>query len=197
MSLALDPVSQDLLFREAHTARSFTDEPVSDETIAAVYDLVKLAPTAYNTSPLRITVLRTEAARERLLPLVSRSNRPRIAAAPLTAILSADLHFHEKLPQLMPALPTLKDDLYGDAEVREGQALLNTGLQMGYFLVGVRAAGLAVGPMSGFDAEAVDKEFFGDGRQRSLVLANIGHPAPDAYSPRAPRLAADEAITTL
>lgn len=197
MTFALDSTALDLLFREAKTARVFTDEPVSDETVAAVYDLVKWAPTAYNTSPLRLTVLRGRAARQRLLPLVSESNRKAIEAAPLTVILSADLDFHEKLPTLMPALPTLKDTLYADEELRERQALLNAALQIGYFVVGVRGAGLAAGPMSGFDATAVDKEFFGDGRQRSMVLVNIGHPAENAYRPRAPRLAADEAVTVL
>ncbi|MDT0265412.1 malonic semialdehyde reductase [Streptomyces sp. DSM 44915] len=197
MSFALDAPALDLLFREAHTARTFTDEPVSDETVAAVYDLVKLAPTAFNISPLRITSLRSEDARARLLPLVSDANRARVAAAPVTVILSVDLHFHEKLPTLTPALPTLKDTFFADAAVREEQGLMNTALQIGYFLLGVRSAGLAAGPMTGFDAAAVDKEFFGDGRQRSMVVVNIGHPAEDAYRPRAPRLAADEAVTVL
>ncbi|RMI43107.1 malonic semialdehyde reductase [Streptomyces triticirhizae] len=197
MSFALDSAALDLLFREARTARVFTDEPVSDETVAAVYDLVKMAPTAFNISPLRITVVRGREAKERLLPLVSEKNRVSIAGAPLTVILSYDLDFHEKLPTLMPAVPTLKDTLYADEEVRERQGLLNAALQIGYFVVGVRAAGLAAGPMSGFDAAAVDKEFFGDGRQRSMVLVNIGHPGENAYRPRAPRLAADEAVTVL
>ena len=32
MSLVLDPAAQDLLFREARTANTFTDEPVTDDT---------------------------------------------------------------------------------------------------------------------------------------------------------------------
>ncbi|KAB8165172.1 malonic semialdehyde reductase [Streptomyces sp. 3MP-14] len=197
MSFALDSAALDLLFREARTARVFTDEPVSDETVTAVYDLVKMAPTAFNISPLRITELRSREARERLLPLVSKSNRVTISGAPLTVILSYDLDFHEKLPTLMPAVPTLKDTVFADEEVRERQGLVNAALQIGYFVLGVRGAGLAAGPMSGFDATAVDKEFFGDGRQRSMVLVNIGHPGENAYRPRAPRLPAEDAVTVL
>ena len=37
--LELDKNSQDLLFRSARTANTFSDEPVSDEQIAAIYDL--------------------------------------------------------------------------------------------------------------------------------------------------------------
>ena len=36
-------------------------------------------------------------------------------------------------------------------------------LQTAYFILGVRAAGLAAGPMGGFDRAGVDGEFFADG----------------------------------
>ncbi|MEU2973895.1 hypothetical protein ABZ634_19005, partial [Nocardiopsis alba] len=39
-TLALDKNAQDLLFRSARTANSFTDEPVTDEQLRAIYDLV-------------------------------------------------------------------------------------------------------------------------------------------------------------
>ena len=60
--LALSAEAQDLLFREARTANSFTDEPVSDEQMQAVYDLMKYAPTSMNTSPLRIALIRSPEA---------------------------------------------------------------------------------------------------------------------------------------
>jgi hypothetical protein len=44
MPLALDPAAQNLLFREARTANTFTDEPVTDDQIEAMYDLVKYVP---------------------------------------------------------------------------------------------------------------------------------------------------------
>ncbi|GAA2050353.1 malonic semialdehyde reductase [Streptomyces cheonanensis] len=197
MTLALDPAAQDLLFREAHTAHTFTDEPVSEAQMRAVYDLIKLAPTAFNQSPLRVTLLRSREARERLLPLMSRGNRDKTGSAPLTALLSADVDFHEKLPKLLPALPDLKDGMYAEETVRERSGSFNATLQAGYFLLGVRAAGLAAGPMSGFDAEGVNKEFFGDGRQKVLLVVNIGRPGPDAFRPRNPRLEYAEAVTVL
>ncbi|WP_052851526.1 malonic semialdehyde reductase [Streptomyces avicenniae] len=197
MPLTLDSVAQDLLFHQAHTARAFTDEPVSDEEVRAVYDLIKFAPTAFNISPLRVTVVRSQEAKARLLPHLTEGNRAQTAAAPATAILSADLRFHEKLPTLFPVYPTLADDFYGDPEVREADGRLNATLQIGYFVLGVRAAGLAAGPMSGFDAVGLDKEFFPDGQQKSLVLVNIGRPAETSYRPRQPRLDAAEAVSFL
>ncbi len=197
MTVALDQAAQDLLFREAHTAHTFTDEPVTDEQMREVYEMVKFAPTAFNQSPLRVTLVRSAEARARLVQHMSEGNRPKTGTAPLTAILSVDLEFHERLPELLPHAPQLKDTFFGEAETREAHGTFNATLQAGYFLLAVRAAGLAAGPMSGFDRDAVDKEFFGDGRQKSLLVVNIGRPGEDAYRPRNPRLPYQDVCTTL
>ncbi|MCX2969108.1 MULTISPECIES: malonic semialdehyde reductase [Streptomyces] len=197
MSLSLEATAQDLLFREAHTANTFTDEPVGDEQIEAVYDLIKLAPTAFNQSPLRITLVRSTAARERLVRHMAEGNQAKTRTAPLTAILSVDLDFHERLPELFPVAPGLKDTVFAELPAREQAGTFNASLQAGYFILGVRAAGLAAGPMTGFDAEGVNKEFFGDGKQKALVVINIGRPGPDAFRPRSPRLAARDAVTVV
>ncbi|MDK1476576.1 malonic semialdehyde reductase [Streptomyces sp. 549] len=197
MTFALDSAAQDLLFREAHTANTFSDEPVTEEQIRAVYDLIKLAPTAFNQSPLRVTLVRSEEARERLVRHMAEGNQAKTRTAPITAILSADLHFHERLPELFPVMPGLKDAVFSEEPAREQSASFNAALQAGYFILGIRAAGLAAGPMTGFDFDGVNKEFFGDGRQKTLVVINIGHPGPDAYYPRSPRLPHTEAVTTV
>ncbi|TSB18107.1 malonic semialdehyde reductase [Streptomyces sp. NBC_01525] len=197
MSLALDAAAQDLLFREAQTANTFTDEPVTDEQVQAIYDLVKFAPTAFNQSPLRLTLVRSEDARKRLIAHAMGANGPKTLAAPLTAILSVDLDFHEKLPQLFPHAPGVKDAFFSEAAVREVAGTQNATLQAGYFILGIRAAGLAAGPMTGFDFAAVDKEFFGDGTQKSFLVINFGKPGPDAFFPRSPRLDYAEAVTTV
>ncbi|MFE9535939.1 malonic semialdehyde reductase [Streptomyces sp. NPDC006691] len=196
MSLALDPAAQDLLFREARTANTFTDEPVTDEQVQAIYDLVKYGPTAFNQSPLRVTLVRSAEARERLVQHMAEGNRPKTATAPLVAILSADNEFHEELPALFPHFPAAKDAFFSERPARESAALLNSALQAAYFIVGVRAAGLAAGPMTGFDAAGVQKEFL-DGDHTPLMVVNIGKPGEDAWFPRSPRLAYDDVVTTV
>ncbi|POX49110.1 malonic semialdehyde reductase [Streptomyces sp. Ru71] len=196
MSLVLDPAAQDLLFREARTANTFTDEPVTDEQMQAIYDLVKYGPTAFNQTPLRVTLVRSPEARERLVQHMAEGNQAKTASAPLVAILSADNEFHEELPALFPAFPQAKDVFFAERPVREGSALLNAALQAAYFIVGVRAAGLAAGPMTGFDAEGVRKEFLDDDHT-PLMVVNIGKPGENASYPRAPRLAYDEVVTTV
>ncbi|MEV3989356.1 malonic semialdehyde reductase [Streptomyces sp. NPDC049837] len=196
MSLALDPAAQDLLFREARTANTFSDEPVTEEQVQAIYDLVKYGPTAFNQSPLRIVLVRSEEARERLIPHMAEGNRAKTASAPLVAILAADNEFHEELPALFPHFPQAKDVFFAERPVRERAAGLNAALQAAYFIVGVRAAGLAAGPMTGFDFAGVQKEFLNDDHT-PLMIVNIGKPGDDAWFPRSPRLPYDEVVTTV
>ncbi|MCZ0209262.1 malonic semialdehyde reductase [Streptomyces achromogenes] len=196
MSLVLDPAAQDLLFREARTANTFTDEPVTEEQVQAIYDLVKYGPTAFNQSPLRITLVRSAEARERLVGLMAEGNQAKTAAAPLVAILSADNEFHEELPALFPHFPQAKDVFFGERPVRESAAAMNATLQAAYFIIGVRAAGLAAGPMTGLDFEGVRKEFLDDDHT-PLMVVNIGKPGPDAWFPRSPRLAYEDVVTTV
>ena len=196
MSLVLDPAAQDLLFREARTANTFTDEPVTEEQVQAIYDLVKYGPTAFNQSPLRITLVRSAEARERLVQHMAEGNQPKTATAPLVAILSADNEFHEELPELFPHFPQAKDVFFAERPAREGAAALNAALQAAYFIIGVRAAGLSAGPMTGFDFAGVQKEFL-DGDHTPLMVVNIGKPADDAWFPRSPRLEIDQVVTTV
>jgi nitroreductase len=195
--LVLDAGAQDVLFREARTANSFTTEPVTDDQVRAIYDLVKYAPTSMNQQPLRVVLVRSDEARERLLRHVAQGNQAKTAKAPLVAILAADVDFHEELPRTFPHAPGAKDVFAADEAAREASAKLNATLQVGYFILGVRAAGLAAGPMTGFDAAGVDAEFFPDGRHRSLVLVNIGKPGENAWYDRLPRLDYDEVVTTV
>ncbi|MBK3586751.1 malonic semialdehyde reductase [Streptomyces microflavus] len=196
MSLVLDPAAQDLLFREARTANTFTDEPVTDEQVQAIYDLVKFGPTAFNQSPLRVVLVRSAEGRERLVQHMSEGNRPKTATAPLVAILAADNEFHEEIPALLPHFPQAKDMFFAERPVRESSAGLNAALQAAYFIIGVRAAGLAAGPMTGYDAAGVQKEFL-DGDHTPLMIVNIGKPGEDAWFPRSPRLSYDEVIKTV
>ncbi|RFU84733.1 malonic semialdehyde reductase [Streptomyces triticagri] len=196
MSLVLDAAAQDLLFREARTANTFSDEPVTDEQVQAIYDLVKYGPTAFNQSPLRVTLVRSPEARERLVQHMAEGNRPKTATAPLVAILSTDNEFHEELPQLLPHAPGIKDAYFAQRPVREQAAALNGSLQAAYFIIGVRAAGLAAGPMTGVDFAGLQKEFLDDDHT-PLMVVNIGRPGEDAWFPRSPRLSYDEVVTTV
>lgn len=182
----LSDAALDQLFREARTANTFTDEPVTEEQLHAIYELTKWGPTAANSLPLRIVFVTSDEGKARLLPLMSDGNRDKTAQAPAVAILAADGDFNETLPETFPHAPGAKD-WFGEGEQRRRPAELNASLQIGYFILAARSLGLAVGPMNGFDAEGVDAEFFAGTNIKSLVVANLGTPGPDAWQERLPR----------
>jgi len=188
---ALAPEARALLFTEARTANTFTDEPVSDEQLRAIHELTKWGPTSANSQPMRVLYVRTPEARERLVAHMGDMNKEKTRTAPVVAIVAADLDFHENLPRTFPHAPGMKD-YFADPVAREKVARFNAALQAGYYLLAIRAAGLAAGPMSGFDAAGVDQEFFPDGLWKSLVVVNIGKPGENAWFGRNPRLEYDE-----
>jgi 3-hydroxypropanoate dehydrogenase len=185
---SLDPAARGLLFTDARTANTFTDEPVTDDQLRAIWELAKWPPTAANTQPLRVVFVRGEEGKARLLPHMSEGNVAKTASAPAVAVLAADLEFHEHIPSLLPFRPELRDVFANNDTMREDSARFNATLQSGYFLLAVRAEGLAAGPMAGFDKAGVDAEFFPDGRYKSLLVVNIGHPGENPWFERLPRL---------
>ncbi|MFJ6197944.1 malonic semialdehyde reductase [Micromonospora sp. NPDC092111] len=192
--ITLNAQAQAQLFTEARTANTFTDAPVGDDQLRAIFDLVKYPPTAMNIQPLRVLFVRPGDGRDRLLRHVSEGNQAKTATAPVVAVLAADTDFHEHLDTVFPIRPGMRDHFAADPTGRENMARFNAGLQIGYFMLGVRAAGLAAGPMAGFDPAGVDAEFLTGTGWKSLLLVNIGHPGPDAWFPRLPRLDYDTAV---
>lgn len=188
---ALDP-----LFAQAQTAYSFGPQPVSDAELADIYDSIKWAPTAMNSQPLRVAFVRSPDAKNTLEQHVAAGNVEKVRSAPVTAILAFDGDWHEHLPALQPFATNPQLD-WQDQEKRHTMARFNASLQAGYFILGVRAHGLVAGPMGGFDATGVDRDFFPDRRWHSLLLVNIGHPGPDSFKPRMPRLGFGQATVLL
>jgi 3-hydroxypropanoate dehydrogenase len=112
-------------------------------------------------------------------------------AAPVVAIAAHDIEFYERLPFLFPHADA-RSWFAGNAAFAERTAFQSGTLQVGYLLLALRAVGLDVGPMAGFDNAKVDAEFFPDGKFKSNVLINIGYGDDAKLFPRSPRLAFDE-----
>ncbi|MCK6425761.1 MAG: malonic semialdehyde reductase [Burkholderiaceae bacterium] len=193
MTAELDAAALAQLFTEARTHNAWRDEPVTPAQLRRLHDLAKWGPTAMNTCPLRVRFVQSPAARARLLPLMAEGNRAKTAAAPAVAVLGRDVDFHTRLPQLAPHMAGAAERLAGQPAAREAMSTLNAGLQIGYFLLAARALGLDCGPMAGFDAAAVDAEFWAGTAVKTLVICNLGHGDPAGLRPRAPRLDFDDA----
>jgi 3-hydroxypropanoate dehydrogenase len=205
MSIPLGNEALDTLFRQARTHNVWLDEPVADDILRELYDLMKFGPTSANSCPARIIFLRTHEAKQRLLPALSPTNVGKTLQAPVTAIIGYDLRFFEETPKLFPNNPAMADVFSGAPQLAEITAFRNGTLQGGYFILAARSLGLDCGAMSGFDNAKVDAEFFTPSagnppafhQVKSNFLCNIGYGDAAKLFPRNPRLAFDEACRLL
>ena len=192
----LDGAALDALFRTARTHYRWTDQPVTDEELRTVYDLVRMGPTSAHCSPARRLFLRSTLAKERLRPALSAGNVDKALTAPVICIVAFDPHFYEHLPRLYPGAEARS--WFADNErLATETAFRNGTLQGAYLILAARAAGLDTGPMSGFDNDTVDREFMPSHGWKSNFLVALGHGDPAEPHPRAPRLEFGEACVLL
>jgi len=186
-----DPVLDQLL-RAARTHNGWQDEPVSEDEIRELYELVRWGPTSANCCPARFVWVRSAEGKAKLAPLAHEGNRAKILAAPLTVIIGYDLDFPAALPRLFPERAERLQRFFRNPEILEATAFRNSSLQGAYLILGARMLGFDCGPMSGFDHGAVDREFFAGTRIKSNFLCSIGHGSTVGLFPRNPRLSFDE-----
>ncbi len=182
----LDDSALDQLFRTARTYNGYTDEPVTLDELDAIWELIKFGPTSANCLPARLVWLTTPEAKERLAKHASESNAGKIRKAPVSVVIGMDMEFHEKLPELFPHTDA-RSWFAGNPELIEKTAFRNSSLQGAYFIMAARALGLDTGPMSGFDNNAVDAEFFAGTPVKSNFISTLGHGDPSTIFGRSPR----------
>ena len=192
VSASVSPSALDQAFRSARTVNRFTSEVVSDDQLHQLYELFKWGPTSLNSQPLRLVFVKSAEAKARLKPALSAGNAEKTMAAPVTAIVAFDSRFYEHMPTQFAAMPTMGDMFANNPAMALEAALRNGSLQGAYLIIAARLLGLDAGPMSGFDAAAVNAAFFPDGRWRANFLVNLGHGDPAGNYQRGPRLAFDE-----
>lgn len=185
----------DTIFRNARSQNGWREQPVSDERLKEVYDLMKWGPTSVNCSPARVVFVRSEEGKSKLKSALAPGNVDKSMAAPVVAIVAYDTEFYEKLPQLFPHNPAVKDWFDGEAKAAfaEKTAFRNGTLQGAYLIIAARAAGLDCGPMSGFDNAKLDEAFFAGTSWKSNFICALGHGDPTKVHPRSPRLSFEEA----
>ena len=197
MNQPLDTSALEHAFLNARTFNKFAEREVPDELIRQLHELMKWGPTSLNCQPGHFVVVKSQAAKKRLIPSLSPGNQEKSMAAPANVIVATDTRFYENLPTQFPAMANAKDMFTANAELAQTTALRNSALQGAYLIVAARMLGLDCGPMSGFNNQAVDAAFFPDGRYKSNFLINIGFGDPAGNRPRGPRLSFEQAVEVL
>ncbi|MAT52756.1 MAG: malonic semialdehyde reductase [Porticoccaceae bacterium] len=192
----LDDMSLDLLFDSARTYNTWQDKPVDDSLLHALYERLKWGPTTANTCPARFVFVRSTEGKQRLKPHLNPGNVDKTMAAPCCVIVAYDTRFYELMPQLFPSRD-MRSVFEGKDALIEEVCMRSSSLQGGYLVMAARALGLDCGPMSGFNAETLNREFFPDGRWRANFLCNLGYGSEEGLFPRNPRLEFDQACQLL
>ena len=186
-----------IIFREARTRNGWKNKPVTDALLRQIYEDAVMGPTTVNSQPQRIAFISSDEAKRRLAPALAAGNLAKSMQAPVTALFAYDLYFYEKLTTTFPHQPAARSWFEGnDAFVAEA-AFRNATLQAAYFMLAARAHGLDCGPMSGFDQEKVNAEFFPDGRYKANFICSLGYGSEENLFPRNPRLHFDEVCSML
>ena len=185
------------LFTEARTHGHWQARTVDPALLHDLYRLTACGPTSMNTQPMRLKFVVSAKAKARLVACVNPGNVTKTQAAPVVAIIGQDLAFPEHLPRLFAHKTDARSYYDGKPDVTASTALRNSSLQGGYLILAARLLGLDCGPMSGFDAAAVDREFWAGTQVRTNFLCNLGYGDPALLKPRPPRLAFDEVCDIL
>tara|TARA_B100000029_G_scaffold202641_1_gene200900 strand:- start:733 stop:1317 length:585 start_codon:yes stop_codon:yes gene_type:complete len=185
------------LFITGRTHNDWIEKDVPDSLLHELYNLMKWGPTSANCSPARITFIKSQEAKNRLVKYLIESNIEKTISAPVTAIIAYDTKFYEFIPKLFPHNPEAKEWFSGSEEFAEVTAFRNSSLQGAYFILAARTLGLDCGPMSGFDNVGIDNEFFSESDFKSNFICNIGYGDHNKLFDRSPRFDFDEVCKIL
>ena len=192
-----DQATIDLAFTNARSQNGWTDKPVTDAQLHAIYDIAKWGPTSMNCQPTRIQFLRTKEAKDRLLPCMSPGNQNKTATAPVVAIIGYNPEFYTELIKNFAHNPNARGIFEGKEPLIQSTAFRNGTLQGAYLMIAARMQGLDCGPMSGFDPAKVDAEFWAGTLVKTNFITGIGYGDASKVMGRLPRYTFDEACKLL
>ena len=192
MKPALPDAALDVLFREARSYNRWSPEPIAEQTLHELYDLLKLGPTSVNSMPARFIFVKSAEAKAKLVACLAPANVVKVEQAPVTVIVGMDAAFAEKLGYLFPHMPQAAA-MFQEPAIAQATMMRNATLQGAYLILAARALGLDCGPMSGFFNAKVDAAFFAGTTVKSNFLCALGTGTNEYLFPRNPRLSFDEA----
>ena len=195
------------LIRQRISINKFdTTKSLSEDEIRELVSYATQSPSAYNIQHWRFIALVKQEDKERLKALAYKQQKG--VDASVTFIVLGDLQGYEKLPEILAPLvesgqmsqeavdkwatSSSKSYINNDRFARD-EAIRSASMAAMTLMIAAQAKGLVSGPMIGFDAEAVKREFNIPDRYVPAMLLTVGYPAP-GNSPRKPRLTADQVL---
>lgn len=197
LTLSPDDLGFEDLFESARSHNGWLDQQIAPNTLKQIYERAKWGPTSMNLQPMRVLFLVQRAERERLIPALKPANVSKVIDAPVTALIAWEVAYFKRLPQLFGHRPQYQDFYEQDSQFAHSTAFRNSSMQGAYLMLAARSFGLDCGPMSGFDEDKVNAEFFPDNAHRINFICSMGYGDKSKLHERSPRLRFDEACRIL
>jgi nitroreductase len=187
-----------LIERRVSANRFDAGHALADAEIEELTRLATRAPTAYNLQNWRFVAVRTPEAKARLRDLAY--GQAKVSNAAVTFIVCGVLPDHTAIPErlrpfvqagYMPADTALgwqegARAQYANPRTARDEAVRSASLGAATLIHAAEALGLASGPMVGFDAEGVTREFGLGPDEVPVMLVAVGLAAPGNW-PQKPR----------
>jgi len=185
------------------SVHEYADDPLDDETLNAVFERVRYAPSGYNLQPWEFLVLRDEDRKRRLAEAANGQEHVAEAAAAVVVLGNTDPSAHAEavlddwldkayLPNedVRDAVMENVEAMAGmDATERRVWTTRSTALAAMTLMYAAWAEGVASCPMEGFDPEAVVDGFGVPDGYEPVMLVTLGYPAEGADDVENPRKA--------
>lgn len=137
----------DLILTGARSHYGWQDKPVTDDDLKKIFHIMSAGPTSNNGHPTHIFFMRTDEAKQRLVPALKGNNVEKCLEAPVCAVLAFDTEFYKRMPELFPHDPG-KGQMFIDNPRRCSEDSFRNGtLQGAYFMIAARALGFDVGDL--------------------------------------------------
>ena len=183
------------------TVREYADEEIDDETLRAVFEDARWAPSGYNLQPREFLVCRDEGTKERLREVANDQPQVTEASAAVVVFGNTDPAAHaERVFTDMLEKGYLPDAETRDAMVERVEGLRgrseeenrlwatrSTTLAAMALMHAAWDRGIASCPMEGFDADALVEEFDVPDEYEPVMIVTLGYPAEDADAAAHPR----------
>lgn len=185
---------------ERRTTVLFDPSPsISDEQITELVRLATKAPTSFNLQNWRFIAVRTPEAKARLRKIAW--DQAKITEAAVTFIICGQLTDHRVMADrlgpaveagtmpatMVPGWEAAAKSLYFEQPWRQRDEAIRTAtFGAGTLIYAAHAMGLGAGPMIGFDAEAVAREFELAPDEIPAMLVAVGYATPENW-PQKPR----------
>jgi nitroreductase len=171
--------------RQRRSVRQYEQEPIPHADLEEIFDVVRLAPSAFNAQPWRFVVVETPELKEKLV--AAANNQRQVRSAPAVIVLYTDMaDTLSSLDDIMhpgmdaTARTRLSEGVLknfgsqAEAE-REAWAYGQGNIALGYLLLAAEAHGYQTSPMGGFNPEAVKTLLGLPAHVRIPALVAIGH----------------------